>query len=137
VSATRSSTQSVAVATRPDDLFAYVADPENLPEWAIGFAKEIRSENGRSLVITPKGEQVAMSQTVNAELRTVDGVLEFAPSVEGRTYTRVVPNGDGAEYIFTMLQPAGRPDEVFDGQVAELGRELTVLKARVESSCPL
>ncbi|MGH3072360.1 MAG: SRPBCC family protein [Gaiellaceae bacterium] len=137
MSATRSSTQSVALAAPPEDVFAYVADAGNLPEWAIGFCKEIRSENGHSIVTTPSGEQVTIRQLANAELGTVDGILQFGPSIEGRTYTRVVPNGDGAEYVFTMLQPAGMPDEVFDGQVAELGRELLVLKARIETACPL
>ena len=28
-------------------------------------------------------------------------------------------------------------DEVFDAQVAELARELTVLKAHLETACPL
>jgi hypothetical protein len=29
------------------------------------------------------------------------------------------------------------PDEVFEAQAAELERELTVLKAHLETSCPL
>jgi hypothetical protein len=49
----------------------------------------------------------------------------------------VVPNGDGADYVFTMVQAAGMPDEVFDAQAEELARELTVLKAHLETACPL
>jgi hypothetical protein len=36
-----------------------------------------------------------------------------------------------------MVQPPGTSSEVFDGQVAELERELTVLKAHLETACPL
>jgi hypothetical protein len=36
-----------------------------------------------------------------------------------------------------MLQAPDMPDEAFDAQVAELERELTVLRAHLESSCPL
>ena len=36
-----------------------------------------------------------------------------------------------------MHQGDGMPDEVFDAQVAELARELLVLKAHLETACPL
>ena len=39
--------------------------------------------------------------------------------------------------MFSMHQRRACPDEVFDAQVAELARELTVLKAHLESACPL
>jgi hypothetical protein len=57
--------------------------------------------------------------------------------LEGRAYTRVVANGEGATYVFTMVQPEGMDDEFFEAQGAELERELTVLKAHLETSCPI
>jgi hypothetical protein len=134
----RTSTQTISIASPPEKVFQFVADPEKLPVWAIGFCKEIRlDDDGRWLVTTPKGEQVAIRQEANPELGTLDGVMDMGLPSEGRTYTRVVPNGGGADYVFTMVQPDGMPDEVFDGQSAELARELTVLKAHLETACPL
>ena len=40
-------------------------------------------------------------------------------------------------YTFVMVQAPGMSEETFDAQIAELGRELTVLKAHLETSCPL
>jgi uncharacterized protein YndB with AHSA1/START domain len=133
----RTSTQSISIESPPEKVFAFVADPEKLPVWAIGFCKEIRHENGRWIVTTPSGEQIPMRSVANAELGNLDGTWELGPSVEGRSFTRVVPNGGGSDYVFTMVQAAGMPDEVFDAQAAELGRELTVLKAHLETACPL
>ena len=49
----------------------------------------------------------------------------------------MIETGGGATYVFTMLQAAGMPDEAFAQQVSELSRELVVLKAHLESACPL
>lgn len=130
----RTNTQSISIASPPDTVFAFVADPEKLPVWAIGFCKEIREEDGRWIVTTPSGEQIPMRSVADPELGILDATWELGPSVEGRSFTRVV--GDGADYVFTMVQAAGMPDEVFDAQAAELARELTVLKAHLETACP-
>ena len=51
-------------------------------------------------------------------------------------WARVVPNGEGAEFVFTQMQQAGTPDDVFAQLVAAVGHELTVLKAVLEVACP-
>jgi len=132
----RTNTQSITIAAPPDEVFDFVADLEQLPSWAIGFAKGIRRENGTWLVRTGSGEELPIRLDTNREQRVVD--FWFGPpGGEAPAATRVVANEDGAEYVFTMFQPPQMPDALFDAQVAELGRELTVLKARVESACPL
>ena len=73
----------------------------------------------------------------DAATGVVDYVSLPAPGVEVPAHTRVVPHGAGNVYTFSMHQGAGMPDEVFDAQVAELARELTVLKAHLETACPL
>lgn len=134
----RTSTQSITIEAAPVDVFAFVADPANLPKWAIGFAKEIRQEDGTWIVTTGSGGEVAIRHVTDAEFGVVDGYMSPAPGVEmlGGAQ-RVVPNESGAEYVFTMFQPPGMPDEVFEQQIAELGRELVVLKAHLETDCPL
>jgi hypothetical protein len=126
------------IEAAPRNVFEFVADPQNLPKWAIGFAKAVRAEEGAWIVTTGSGAEIGVRHVTNAELGVVDGYMSPAAGVEmlGGAQ-RVIPNGDGAEYVFTMLQPRGMPDEVFESQVAELGRELVVLKAHLETACPL
>jgi uncharacterized protein YndB with AHSA1/START domain len=132
----RTSTQTVTIAAPPTKVFDFVADLELLPTWAIGFAKGVRRENGSWLVRVGSGEELPIRLDVDRERGVLD--FWFGPAGgEVPATTRVVANGDGAEYVFTMFQPPELPDEVFAAQVAELARELTVLKAQVESACPL
>jgi hypothetical protein len=58
------------------------------------------------------------------------GVEVLAPS-------RVVPRGDGSEFVFTQFQGVGMSDEAFASSVETLQRELIVLKALLEVECPL
>ncbi|MBL8607619.1 MAG: hypothetical protein JNL38_09875 [Myxococcales bacterium] len=60
-----------------------------------------------------------------------------APGVEAVAASRVVPAGDGVEYVFTQLQAPGMPDDVFAKNVRALEHELAVLKALLEVECPL
>jgi hypothetical protein len=133
----RTNTQSIAIAAPAGYVFEFVADLEKLPKWAIGFAKEIRRENGGWLVRTGSGDEIGIRSVTDPELGVVDYHMSPTPGIEFPAATRVVPNEDGAEYVFTMFQPPGMPDEVFEQQIAELARELVVLKANVESACPL
>jgi hypothetical protein len=71
------------------------------------------------------------------ELGVVDFHLSPSPGVEGLAASRVVPNGDGVEYVFTQFQAPDMPDDVFAKSVQALVHELTVLKALLEVECPL
>ena len=49
----------------------------------------------------------------------------------------MLPNGDGAEVLFTQFQSPGLFDEAFAAQVRAVGRELVTLRALAEVECPL
>jgi len=128
----RTSTQTIEIAARPEDVFTFVADPEQLPRWAIGFAKGIRREDDGWIVRTASGVELPLRVATDAATGVVDFHTDGVPAA-----SRVVANDHGSEYVFTMFQPPQMPDDVFTAQIAELGRELTVLKAHLESACPL
>jgi Polyketide cyclase / dehydrase and lipid transport len=132
----RSDTQSVTIAAAPEQVWAFVADGANLPRWAIGFAKSARPDRSGWIVSTTQGEMLV---TIAADKGsgTVDFRMEPAPGVVATAYARVMPNGEGAEFVFTQLQQPGVPDEVFDQLAAAVGHELVALKALLEVECPL
>ena len=133
----RSHTTSITIEAPPEDAFAYLADGEKLPVWAIGFAKAIERTNDGWLVTIARGERMPLRIDSDAATGVIDYISLPAPGVEVPAHTRVVPHGSGTLYTFSMHQAVGMPDDVFDAQVAELGRELQVLKAHLESACPL
>jgi hypothetical protein len=132
----RSNTQAITIATQPDKVLRFLADPLNLPRWAVGFARGVR-EAGPGWVVSTGGGEVELRMVTDERLGVVDFVLLPAPGVEGRAASRVLANGDGCEYVFTQFQAAGMPDDVFAKNVRAVAHELSVLKALMEVECPL
>jgi hypothetical protein len=132
----RADTQAVTVPGSYRSVFAFLADPANLPTWAIGFARGIRRE-GECWVVTTGHGEVPLRVEADEARGVIDFHLEPAPGVEAVAYSRVLPNGDGAEFVFSQFQAPGMPDEVFAGQRAALAEELAILPAifRARTAC--
>ena len=130
-------TSAVTIEAPAAEVLEFVADPATLPQWAVGFARAIRREGDRWIVSTARGE-VGVRYAVDTALGTVDFYLAPAPGVEFPAFSRVLPNGDGTEYLFTQFQTPGMSDHEFEGQVVALGEELQVLRSllRARAACP-
>lgn len=90
--------QSITIDTAPAAVHEFVADPANLPRWAVGFAQAVRREDGRWIVQTAGGD-VPVEVGADAGMGVVDFHLEPAPGVRVTAYSRVMSAGDGA--LFT------------------------------------
>jgi hypothetical protein len=84
------------------------------------------------MVTTATGE-VAIRYELNQAAGTIDFRFSPVSGLEASAYSRVVPNGDGAEYTFTQFQFAGMPNDVFEGQVRALADELQVLRGLIHA----
>ena len=108
-----------------DRVFDYIADVENLPEWATDLARQLRRDGNDYKVRNGLGE---FFFTISADAAT--GVIDMfaGPSKDELAVfpTRVVPLPDGrTAYTFTMFQGPGMRDELFEAQHASLQREFT------------
>jgi hypothetical protein len=132
----RSNTQTISIDSPADRVFRFVAEPTNLPRWAIGFAQHIEPD-GDAWRVTTGQRQVPLRVATDVRLGVIDFHMSVAEEVEGVAHSRVLARGAGAEYVFTQFQSPSMPDDVFDGQVEALGHELIALKAVLEVECPL
>src|SRR5687767_3471213 len=134
----RADTQMMTIPVRSEEAFAFLAEPENLPRWAVGFARGIRREGEAWIVQTAQGE-MPVRVVADAVRGTIDFHMSVAPGLEAVAYSRVVPNDSGAEYVFTQFQLPGMADEVFAAQRAALAEELAILPIifRAHMACPV
>ncbi len=132
----RADTKTISIEADPDEVVQFLADPQNLPRWAVGFAKSVRQEAERWYVKTAAGE---MGVRISADAKS--GVVDFwvspAPGAETLAASRAIPRGRKTEYTFTQFQSPGMTDEAFRQSVKALEHELTILKALIEVECPL
>ena len=134
----RADTQTITLPVSSEEAFAFLAQPEKLPRWAVGFARGIRREGDDWIVQTAQGE-IPIRVVADAVRGTIDFQMKMAPGLEAVAYSRVVPNDAGAEYVFTQFQLPGVTDEVFVAQRAALAEELAILPIlfRAQVACPV
>lgn len=131
-----SDTQTISIRAKPDKVFDFLKNPNNLPRWAVGFAKAVREDQGRWLVATNSGE-VGLRIVADNGTGVVDFWVAPAPGIEFLVASRVIPSGPTSEYTFTQFQATGMSDEAFNSSIQAVTHELTVLKAILEVECPL
>lgn len=132
----RANTQTVSIDMEPEAVRAFLAEPGNLPRWAVGFAKSVRRGPDGWLVTTAGGEVPIEVVTVPGA-GTVDFKMMPAPGVVALAACRALPCGAGTEVVFTQFQAPAMPDGVFEKNIAAVAHELRVLKAVLEVQCPL
>jgi hypothetical protein len=141
IATARSDTRTVTIEAAAEHVFDFVADPENLPKWAVGFCRAIRRDEGatadRWIVTTSQGD-VPIRLVTDREFGIVDFYFTLAPGIESAAFSRILGNGEGVQYVFTQFQAPGMPDEVFEGQVRAVVDELQVLRSviKARAACP-
>jgi hypothetical protein len=131
----RSNTRSISIDAPPDVVLGLVSDATLLPRWAPAFARAVRpAEGDRWLIDTGEGE-VPIRVRVSREHGTVDFLLAgVPPGLEIGAFSRVVPNGQGSEYIFTRFFADAMPDIELAEQTAVVAVELQTVRALCEAA---
>jgi hypothetical protein len=121
-------TLTVSIDRPYESVFDYLSDPKNDPAWAVNFIKAVKTAGGKTVAVTPMGE---IPLEVRSDRRT--GVIDKVFGGRVVVPTRVVKNGGGADYVFTLHQPDDMPDEAWEGHgVPGLREELDTLKRILE-----
>ncbi len=129
----RSRTVTTVLSAPRQEVFEYMSDVRNLPEWATEFARRLEREGDDWKVVNNLGE---LYFEIRADERT--GVIDMhaGPTKDEMAMfpTRAVelPGGRTA-YTFTMFQGPGMPDELFESQYASLQREFDNIERRFRS----
>ena len=122
----RSETRSISIQASPAKVLDLVGDAGALPRWAPNFATSVRLENGHWLV----NDELLIDLRVDRELGTVDILRPKLPPTGA--YSRVVPNGEGSEYLFTLFFPDGTAEEAITKQMTVVEEELRTIRALCE-----
>ena len=126
-----SRTLSVSINASPERVYAFIADPRHLPEWATTFCRSIRRSKHGWVIETPQGPMGIRIAGKNSL-----GVLDHAvtPAHGPAVYVpmRVVPNARGSEALFTLFRSPGMSAERFARDVSLVKRDLATLKRVME-----
>lgn len=128
----RSRHVSQVIRRPPADVYAFAADPDNLPRWAAGLAQsDVRREGDRLVVESPMGEVTVTFAPPNA-LGVLDHDVRLPSGEVVHNPVRVVAHPDGAEVVFTVRQLDLSDDEL-DRDAATVHEDLERLRAILEA----
>ncbi len=127
-----SRTLGVSINRNPDEVYTFVSNPENLPQWAPSFCKSVRKSGAEWILETPDGP-VKIRFVAHNEFHLADHYVSPAPGVEVYVPMRVLANGSsGSELILTLFHLSNMTDEQFQRDIGMVTRDLNTLKRVLE-----
>ena len=125
---------SVHVARPVDEVYAFAADPRNLPRWAAGLAGATVEEiDGRWVTDSPMGRVTFTFAPAN-DFGVLDHDVRLPDGETVHNPLRVLRDGDGSEVVFTLRHRPGMSEDDVERDAAAVTEDLATLKALVESS---
>jgi hypothetical protein len=130
----RTKTKSVAIAAEPAKVFAYLAQAEKWPEWAVHTLKSVGRRDEKDVwdVETLRGPG-----KLKLNLDEANGILDHDFIDGDRTKWivpgRLVPCADGSLVIMTFLKPTTMSVSDFASGMAQIDEELATLRVNVEA----
>ena len=129
-----SRTHSTTVAAWHADVFAYLSHSANIPEWAPGFARDVRVDGDDVLVTNDDGERRVRVQ-LNEEFGIVDFLAVRADGLRLSSTIRIVATGAHAtEVLFTLFRIPGEDDENFAERAEVIPGELAFVQRRLATA---
>ncbi|MBI3985804.1 MAG: SRPBCC family protein [Lentisphaerae bacterium] len=123
---------SIYIARRPSDVYEFASDPRNLPRWAGGLARsEVKKDGDEWLMEAPFGRVRVKFAERNA-FGVMDHDVKLESGVTIHNPMRVVPHGEGSEFVFTLIRQPGTTDEKFAADKAAVENDLKTLKGLLE-----
>jgi carbon monoxide dehydrogenase subunit G len=124
---------SIYIHRTPEDVYTFASNPAKLPTWAAGLAQsEVRKDGDVWIAEAPFGKVKIRFAQANS-FGVMDHDVELESGVAVHNPMRVVPNGNGSEFIFTLLRQPGMSDDQFADDAQAVAKDLLTLKALLES----
>lgn len=113
-------------------VYRFASAPENMPRWATGLGAGMRADGDDWIVDGGPIGLVRVRFAAANDFGVIDHIVTLPDGTEVYNALRVVPNGDGAEVMFTLLRMQGVSDDTFETDARHVARDLETLKRLLE-----
>ncbi len=129
---TRSRHISVSIAATACRVYAFAADPAQLPAWAAGLAQSSMERVGDQWFAQSPMGRVRVDFTGSNELGVLDHTVILPGGEQVLNPMRVIPDGTSCEVVFTVRQRPGMSEQQFDDDCNAVAADLDTLRALME-----
>ena len=127
----KSQTISVSVARKPDEVYDFVSNPENLLHWAKGLARQVTKSGSGWIIQTPQGRMTFRFVPRN-DLGVLDHFVNAVDGAEIYVPMRVFANQAGSEVAITVFKQPDVMDDTFAEDLRQVEADLQTLKEILE-----
>jgi hypothetical protein len=113
------------------DVYEFAADPGNVTAWAPGLASTLKQVDGQWVADSPMG-RITIAFTPPNPYGVLDHDVTMPSGEVVHNAFRVLPDGDGAEVVFTVRRRPGMTDDDFARDAAAVTADLLRLKDVLE-----
>jgi hypothetical protein len=113
-------------------VYDFTSIPQNFSRWAAGLGTRFEKSGDDWTAEDPNGRVIRIHFSPRNEFGVLDHTVAFEDGRIANNAMRVVPNGAGAEVMFTLLRLPGVTDEQFAADAAAVERDLKSLKTTLE-----
>ena len=114
------------------NVYAFVANGENIPRWAAGLGSDVQRADGDWIVRGGPLGEVRVRFAPRNDLGVLDHDVTLPTGEIVHNPLRVIPNGSGSTIIFTLLRRAGVSNQQFDDDSQAVQKDLSTLKGLLE-----
>ncbi|WP_018880050.1 SRPBCC family protein [Thioalkalivibrio sp. ALE9] len=123
---------TTSIARAPEDVYAFACDPRNLPLWAAGLARSSVRQAGDAWVVNGPVGTVTLRFAPANPSGVLDHEVELPTGAVIHNPMRVLPNGAGSEFVFSLFRQPGTTDEQFRADRRAVEDDLKCLKRLLE-----
>ena len=113
-------------------VYDFAARPENMPLWASGLASGLTRDGEDWIADGGPVGNVRVRFAPPNDSGVIDHTVTLPNGLRVENALRIVPNGDGAEVMFTLLQQPDMDDAAFESDTAHVARDLEALAGLME-----
>lgn len=122
---------TVAIERSPHDVYDFIVDPTNLPQWAPNFARWVTKDEEGWVVATSDGP-MRIAFVDRNDLGVADHYVTVTKELKLFNPMRVIPNGKGSEVMFTLFRRPDASAEQFSADARSVRSDLQTLKSLLE-----
>lgn len=124
---------STHIARPPGEVFDFASNGKNLSEWAAGLAQSALHQDGDAWIANAPFGRVKIRFSLCKRCGMMDHDVELKDGTIVHNPMRVVPHGEGSEFIFTLIRQPGMDDEAFENDANAIIADLATLKKLLEA----
>ena len=131
MTAMQARTIGVAIDRPWEEVYAFAAAPERLPQWASGLGCPLQPAGDEWVSCGPDGP-IRVRFAARNTLGVLDHHVRLPSGSELYVPLRVVANGSGSLVMLTLFRAEGTSAERFEADAEWVARDLAALKALLE-----